>query len=45
MENNILFLIGVAIQKKNDIWIDKNIFEMEIKRRDVFYEGKLRKRE
>jgi len=45
MENNILFLIAVAIKKKKPEWVDKTIFELEIIRRDVYYEGKLHKRQ
>jgi len=45
MENNVLFLIAVAIKNKQPDWVDKNIYEMEIIRRDVYYEGKLHKRE
>jgi len=45
MQNNVLFLIAVAIKKKQPEWIDKTIYEMEIIRRDVYYEGKLHKRQ
>jgi len=45
MENNIAFLIGVAYKRKHSDWVDKKIFEMEIIRRDVYYEKKLHKRQ
>lgn len=43
--NNLFFLFSCIIKKKNINWIEKKHFEMEIKRRDVYYEGKLHKRE
>lgn len=42
--NNALYLVLFALDKTSSDHIDKTIFELEIKRRDVYYKGKLHKR-
>ena len=43
--DQLMFLIGVAYKRKHSDWVDKKIFELEIIRRDVYYQGKLHKRQ